>query len=164
MSKAVRKGEFTGRHMLMIMIAFFGTIITVNVTMAVMASRSWTGMVVENTYVASQEFNTRAAEARAQEALGWSSDLQVVDGVVTWRLLDADSAALHPEGGVIRFRHPAFDAADIESVLEPRADGRLVAQVEPADGVWIVEIEAETGLDHPYRDTHRITLRDGGLQ
>jgi len=25
-------------------------------------------------------------------------------------------------------------------------------------------LEAETGLDHPYRDTHRITLRDGAVQ
>lgn len=164
MNKAARKGEFTGRHMLIIMIAFFGTIITVNITMAVMASRSWTGMVVENTYVASQEFNTRTAEARAQEALGWTSNLEVADGTVTWRLQDAQNTALHPEGGVIRFHHPAFDAADLEARLEPQPDGALVAQVEAADGVWIVEIEAEAGLDHPYRDTHRINLREGTPQ
>lgn len=164
MTNAVRKGEFTGRHMLIIMIAFFGTIITVNITMAVMASRSWTGMVVENTYVASQEFNTRAAQARAQEALGWTSDLEMADGTVTWRLQDADGAALHPEGGVIRFRHPAFDAADLEAGLEPQPDGALVARVEAADGVWIVEIEADAGRDNPYRDTHRINLREGALQ
>lgn len=64
-----RKGEFTGRHMLAIMIAFFGVIIAVNVTMAVMAGRSWTGIVVEDTYIASQEFNSRVAEGRAQAAL-----------------------------------------------------------------------------------------------
>ncbi len=164
MSKAVRNGEFTGRHMLMIMIAFFGTVIIVNITMAVMASRSWTGMVVENTYVASQEFNARVAEARAQEALGWTSVLEVAGGIVTWRLQDAAGVTLYPEAGVIRFRHPAFDAADIEAVAEPQPDGVLMARIEAPDGVWIVEIEAETGLDHPYRDTHRITLRDGAVQ
>lgn len=53
--------EFTGRHMLAIMLAFFGVIIAVNGVMATFATRSWSGLVVENTYVASQQFNERAA-------------------------------------------------------------------------------------------------------
>ncbi|MER8701181.1 FixH family protein [Mesorhizobium sp. M1273] len=40
--------------------------------MAVLASRSWTGFVVKNSHVASQEFNRKAGEG-AQAALGWSS-------------------------------------------------------------------------------------------
>ncbi|MER9363202.1 FixH family protein [Mesorhizobium sp. M0500] len=39
--------------------------------MAVLASRSWTGFVVKNSHVASQEFNRKAGEG-AQAALGWS--------------------------------------------------------------------------------------------
>ena len=57
-------GEFTGRHMLGIMLAFFATVIAVNVTMAMFASKSWTGFVVRNSYVASQEFNERSEERR----------------------------------------------------------------------------------------------------
>ncbi|MGO4840209.1 FixH family protein, partial [Rhizobiaceae sp. 2RAB30] len=68
-------GTFTGRHMLAIMVAFFGTIIAVNVTMATLAGRSWTGFVVKNSYVASQEFNRKAEQGRAQAALGWESRL-----------------------------------------------------------------------------------------
>ncbi|MER8923553.1 MULTISPECIES: FixH family protein [unclassified Mesorhizobium] len=40
--------------------------------MAVLASRSWTGFVVKNSHVASQEFNRKAGEG-AQAALGWGS-------------------------------------------------------------------------------------------
>ena len=58
--------------MLSIMLAFFGVIIAVNVVMATLASTSWTGLVVENSYVASQEFNRKAEESRAQAALGWN--------------------------------------------------------------------------------------------
>ncbi|TIW70058.1 MAG: cytochrome oxidase, partial [Mesorhizobium sp.] len=43
--------EFTGRHMLFIILGFFGVVIGVNLTMATLASKSWTGLVVENTYV-----------------------------------------------------------------------------------------------------------------
>ncbi|TIS18850.1 MAG: cytochrome oxidase, partial [Mesorhizobium sp.] len=54
--------EFTGRHMLISILAFFAVVIGVNLTMATFAHRSWTGLVVENTYVASQQFNGRAWE------------------------------------------------------------------------------------------------------
>ena len=36
-----------GRHMLLIILGFFGVVIGVNVTMATLASKSWTGLVVE---------------------------------------------------------------------------------------------------------------------
>ena len=57
---------FSGRHMLLTMLAFFGVIIGVNLTMAWFARSSWTGLVVENSYVASQEFNAKM-EARIKE-------------------------------------------------------------------------------------------------
>ncbi|MER9895792.1 FixH family protein [Mesorhizobium sp. M0119] len=44
-------------------------IIIVDLKMAVLASRSWTGFVVNNSHVASQEFNLNAQEGRAQAAL-----------------------------------------------------------------------------------------------
>ena len=56
--KIDKQGEFTGRHMAIIMVAFFGVIIAVNLTMATLASRSWTGLVVKNSYVESQKFNS----------------------------------------------------------------------------------------------------------
>ncbi len=51
--------EFTGRHMWLLAVSFFGVIISVNIVMAVSAARTWTGLVVENSYVASQEFQGR---------------------------------------------------------------------------------------------------------
>ncbi|MER8649226.1 FixH family protein [Mesorhizobium sp. M1121] len=50
-------------------------IIIVDRTMAVLASRSWTGFVVNNSHVAGQEFNRKAGEG-AQAALGWSGPSQ----------------------------------------------------------------------------------------
>ena len=63
-SKPVR--EFTGRHMLLIMLAFFGVIISVNIVIAVIANKSWTGLIVKNSYVASQEFNAKISDANKQ--------------------------------------------------------------------------------------------------
>ncbi len=160
---ARRKGEFTGWHMLAIMVVFFGIVIAVNLTMAVMARRSWTGTVVENTYVASQQFNARAAEGRAQAALGWRSDLTIAGGVVTYRLTDADGApAAAADEARAYFRHPAYDSADRQAVLPRQPDGSFSAAVDLPDGQWIVEIDIEVpDLDHPYREAQRLTLRDG---
>ena len=55
---------FTGWHMLTIMLLFFGTIISVNVTMAWNAVTSWSGLVVQNTYVASQSLTARRKRPR----------------------------------------------------------------------------------------------------
>ena len=103
-----RTAEFTGRHMLAIMLVFFGLIIGVNVTMAVFASTSWTGLVVKNAYVASQEFNAKAAEARAQAALGLTAMLTIADGTIAYRLIDASVALCRspapPPASIVQYR------------------------------------------------------------
>ena len=68
---------FTGWHMLAIMIMFFGTIITVNLIMAWNASHSWSGLVVQNTYVASQQFNGKVALAKELAASGIEGNLTI---------------------------------------------------------------------------------------
>lgn len=68
---------FTGRHMTLVMIGFFGVVIAVNVTMATLASGSFGGTVVDNSYVASQRFNGWLAAARAQRRLGWRAAIAV---------------------------------------------------------------------------------------
>lgn len=165
MTRTARKGEFTGWHMLAIMVAFFGVVIAVNVLNAVLAYRSWTGAVVESTYTASQEFNAHAAEARAQAALGWTSDLAIADGVVTYRLSDAQGNPVESLAAKVYFRHPAYDAADLQAVLARQADGSFSAAVELPDGQWIIEIDTDApGLDHPYREARRVTVKGGAIR
>ena len=67
--------EFTGKHMAAIIVSGFGVIIAVNLLMATLAVRGFGGVVVENSYVASQNFNDWLDAAEAQEALGWSVDI-----------------------------------------------------------------------------------------
>ncbi len=164
MSSGSNGGQFTGRHMLFIMLAFFAVIISVNLTMALMASKSWTGLIVQNSYVASQEFNERAEEGRAQAALGWTGELAVDDGAITYRLLDASGAAVRLDGVVITMHRPVTADEDTTLHLVSSARGAWRAEHGPGDGTWVVKIEAEAGLAHPYRDVRRIAIRDGTLQ
>ena len=66
--------RFTGWHMTAILLGFFGVIVAVNFTMATLATRTFGGVVVENSYVASQEYNDWLKAARAQAKLGWKAE------------------------------------------------------------------------------------------
>ncbi|PDQ23064.1 cytochrome oxidase [Mesorhizobium sanjuanii] len=156
--------EFTGRHMLIIILAFFGVIIAVNLTMATLASTSWTGLVVENTYVASQQFNRKAEEGRAQAALGWTGKLTIAWGDVRYSLSDAAGKPVPLHGVKVLFRHPAYEAADKSVTLALASGQEFAAKHTPRDGVWIVEVDADAGLTEPYRDVRRIMISHGALQ
>ena len=69
MSMASTQKEIKGGHVLAMLLAFFGVIIAVNMVMAYFANSTWSGLVVENGYVASQNFDENLAKAKAQEAL-----------------------------------------------------------------------------------------------
>ncbi len=73
------KSEFTGRHMAMIIVSGFAIIIAVNLFMATLAVRGFGGVVVQNSYVASQKFNGWLEAAERQEELGWTVDISRSD-------------------------------------------------------------------------------------
>ena len=76
---AVRR--FTGWHMTAILFAFFGVVIAVNIYMAGLATSTFSGEVVGNSYVASQHFNRWLDEAAKEKALGWQATVtRQVDG------------------------------------------------------------------------------------
>jgi nitrogen fixation protein FixH len=158
-----RQAAFTGRHMLLTMLAFFGVIIAVNVTMAWFARSSWTGFVVENSYVASQQFNTKMAETRAQQALGWTSHFSIADGIVRYTISDAKGAKVALESVSITFRRPVDDREDQTIVLAKDAGGYAAAH-DVADGMWLVETDADANLPNLYRETRRIHVVRGTLQ
>ena len=159
--RTVRSGEFTGRHMLAAMLAFFGVIIAVNITMAVFAQTSWTGFVVRNSYVASQEFNGKVAAARAQAALGWTETLIVADGRVTFTLADRLGAAVDVRSAIVTFHRPSKEAEDVVVQLTPYAAGGFSADFVPREGAWVLETVADVGGERPWRETTRMVVENG---
>ena len=155
--------EFTGKHMLLTIVGFFAIVIGVNVTMATLASTSWTGLVVENTYVASQQFNQKAKEGRAQAALGWTAKLTIASGEVGYSLTDATGKPVTLRAVKVLFRHPAYEAEDKVVILAAGPAQEFSARHTPKDGVWIVEIDADAGLAEPYRDVRRIMISKGTM-
>ncbi|MCB1446634.1 MAG: FixH family protein [Rhizobiaceae bacterium] len=141
MSVARESRGFTGWHMLFAMVAFFGTVITVNLIMAYLANSSWSGMLSKNTYVASQEFNKNAARAREWAREGFKGVVTIGDGMVRYRLdgpADVVAAIDHVEA---LFHRPVGDKQDF-SVKLLRDGDMFVARTSPAKGPWVVDFAA----------------------
>ncbi len=165
--KSKTTNGFTGWHMLGIMFAFFGVIIAVNMTMAYKAVSSWSGLVVKNTYVASQEFNDKAETGKEQAALGWQSQPALEEGVFSWRLNDRDGKAVVMTGGTVEFKRPVGDAHDTKVDLTVAEDGLLSAPLALDEGAWIMEVNAvardDYNLEDPYRHIIRVLVKDGRI-
>lgn len=161
--KSKTAGTFTGWHMLAIMLAFFGVIIVVNLIMAYNAVSTWSGFVVKNTYVASQEFNEKAETGKQQAALNWQSKPTLEEGVFVWRVNDRDGKPVTVTGGTVEFKRPVGDAHDTKVTLTASDQGILTAPLELDEGAWIMEVNADAGLDDPYRHIIRVLIKDGRM-
>lgn len=157
---ATTTGGFTGRHMLIVILAFFAVVVAVNITMAMIAGSSWTGFVVRNSYVASQEFNGRVAAARAQANLGWSASLAIEGGEASLRLMDGEGHAVPVRSATLALRSPASDRKDRVVALTRAADG-FHARLDVDDGQWVVEIAAAMPDGGTWKDTRRIVMERG---
>lgn len=153
--------EFTGWHMLAIMVAFFGVIIIVNIIMATSAIRSWSGLVVQNSYVASQEFNEKSITGKAHAALNWREHLTYENGVVSYRLTDMNGETVKVTGATAVFRRPVNEKEDQTLNMLPSNNNILTAEADLKDGNWVVEVNTYAGLEEPYRQIHRINIKDG---
>lgn len=132
------KRPFTGRHMAMIMIAFFGVVVVVNFYMASVAGSTFGGVVVENSYVASQKFNRWLEEAEAEKALGWTAETtRRPDGRVTVVLAGVPAGRNAVQGTA---RHPLGRMAD-QPLTFSSLDGReYVSDAPLPQGRWRVRI------------------------
>ena len=138
--------RFTGWHMTGILVAFFCVVIAVNIVMATMAVRSFGGTVVDNSYVASQEFNQWLARARAQEKLGWKDDVDT-DGQRHALLSLADAGGTPIDGALVRAvaQHPLGQAADIDLSFDEVAPGRYRSLGALPAGRWQIAITVRHG-------------------
>jgi nitrogen fixation protein FixH len=149
---------FTGWHMLAIMLAFFGTIITVNFTMAYLATSSWSGLVVKNTYVASQQFNGKTAAIREMLATGIAGDLSVDARGMRYRLTLPGNTPVIADAVTAHFKRPVGTTQDFELQMTPAGDGLYLAETAILPGSWIVEMQATKDGKMIMHEAKRITV------
>jgi nitrogen fixation protein FixH len=132
--------NFTGRHMTVVMLAFFGVIVAVNALMATYAVQTFGGKVVDNSYVAGQRFNGWLREARAQQALGWQHRLErLADGRLAATLRVGDEPLVSARVEALA-SHPVGRAEDVALHFSAKDGGRYVSDRPLPSGRWYVRL------------------------
>ncbi|MEM9716270.1 MAG: FixH family protein [Pseudomonadota bacterium] len=129
--------EINGRHVLAGFGLAFGTIIAVNMTLAVSAVRTFPGLEVKNSYVASQKFDAARA---AQLELGWDVSAWVEDGHLYLNILQ-DGVPVAPEILSATFGRATNVTQDQIPEFE-QVNGAFVATVVVGDGNWNLRLKA----------------------
>ena len=147
----------TGFKVLAIAVGAFAVILAANLTLAFNAVSSFPGLEVDNSYVASQNFNEELAQ---QQGLGWEVSAQVEGGLLVMSFTDQDGRPV--------------DVATLDATLgrathvrdDHRPDfayhrGTFTAPVDLAPGNWNIRLEATAPDGTPFRQRVVLRVREG---
>jgi len=130
--------RMTGAKVLAITLVGFGTVIAVNLTLAWSAVSTFPGLEVQNSYVASQNFNEELA---AQQALGWTveADLDGSELVMSITGRDGYPAAVATLDAVLGAATHVREDQRPDFVY---LNGAFRAPVDIAPGNWNIRLRA----------------------
>lgn len=156
-----QEARFTGWHMWMLAIAFFGVIIGVNIWLAVVSATSWTGMVVEDSYIAGTQFETLRKAHEAQQAAGWQPDFSYDQGQARLTIVDAAGRPIDLGEVSVLISRPVGGHEDQALTLPRAADGSYSAAVTLPTGAWDAAVSAPATPLGPFELNRRIFVGAG---
>jgi nitrogen fixation protein FixH len=164
MSTPPSQRQLTGRMVFLMLLAFFGVVIGVNVTMMNFAISTLPGTEVDSPYAASLAYEKEIAAARDQDARHWKVDAHVAraaDGAALLQLTAHDKDG-RPVTGLKfagRFERPTDKRADRAIELSEVGigvyRGRLGAV---AAGQWDLVLEGDKAGQRMFLSKNRVVL------
>ncbi|MEO1136165.1 MAG: FixH family protein [Pseudomonadota bacterium] len=142
------QGKLTGKHVLLMVIAFFGVIIIANFFFISAAVNSFPGVTDDQAYQRGLEYNQQIAAREEQAALGWRAAVNEVtrkgeNGIIVMRITNAAGQALSDlsiEGSLER---PTNRKGDQPVVFNYAGGGLYKAEIVAfAPGAWVLTAQA----------------------
>ena len=127
---------FTGWHMLAIMLSFFGIVIAVNVTLAVMAARTNTGLVVEDSYKAGLTYDRDMAKAKFDAAMDIYPKFYFDGKILQVTLSNSNGAPVDVKVLNLTLGHPVSATTDEVMKFTVKSKGVFTAPAFLSQGVW----------------------------
>ena len=159
----VREGQLLGRHVLAMLVCFFGIIFVANGFFLFAALSTHSGEVASEPYRKGLAYNARIAAGERQAGREWRDTLTVATtGTVSLMLLDRAGA---PVPGLIvtaTIGRPSTIRHDRSAPLIEQAAGSYVAGLGALeDGNWLITIEARSPSsgETTFRSRKRLWLR-----
>jgi nitrogen fixation protein FixH len=154
-----RAFTFTGWHFLATITAFFVIVIGVDVSMIVMAYRSFPGQSMADPYEAGIEYNRILAERGREAALGWrAAAAGTAQGVVVEvrNRVGAPLNALTVTGTLTR---PATESGAEHLRFRQVAPGIYKAPRASQPGAWDLDVVATDHAGHRFTAQRRLAWR-----
>ena len=153
-----------GRHVLLMLLAFFGVVFAVNGIFLASALRSYTGVVSNEPYVKGLHYNDRIDAGERQARLGWQETLAVArSGEIALSFRDDGGRpvrGLSLEGSIGR---PVTSRLDRPITFTESEPGLYLAHAGVLDdGTWAVEVAATSrdyGADPVFRMKRRVWVK-----
>lgn len=131
--------KLTGWHVLAIFVTAFAVIIGVNLALAYNAIKTFPGVEVKNSYIASQTFDKRRA---SQQALGWSVSAEHKGGLLILSIKDPQGRPVQAGKLKVTLGRPTHVKDDREPKFN--FDGvAYVARESLAPGNWNIRMQAK---------------------
>ncbi len=156
--------QLTGLHVLLMLLAFFGIVIGVNVTMMRLAINTLPGTEVDSPYAEGLVYEKEIAAAHDQEARNWQVDAHIGrdgNGDATLQVVARDHNG-KPMSGLKfsgRFERPTDKRADQAVELSEVGIGiyRGIAAAVPA-GQWDLVLEGDARGKRMFLSKNRVVL------
>jgi nitrogen fixation protein FixH len=156
--------QLTGRMVLFILLAFFGVVIGVNVTMMRLAVATLPGTEVDSAYTASLGYEKEIVAARDQNARHWEVDAHVeraADGAAIVQIAPRDKDG-RPVTGLKfagRFERPTDKRADLVVALSEVGIGIYRGRIATiAPGQWDLVLEGDAAGARMFLSKNRVLL------
>lgn len=136
---------FTGRHVLLVFVAFFGLVFLANGIFLYYAISTFGGGDTSDPYRKGLHYNDTLAEAARQDSLGWREQVAYLadSGRLTLKLNDREGlpvSGLHIGALIGR---PATDRDDFTAKFKEVAGGIYEAEVALGPGQWILQLQSD---------------------
>lgn len=148
--------RLTGRHVLLLVLGFFGLVIGANFAMVLLALDTFSGTVSDHAYQEGLAYNQRLAEAAEQQSRGWQGELVLTADGLALTLHTHDGQPVAGLALEVALSRPATTAYDRRLPLVEAAPGDYVAQAELAAGVWLAVVEGSDAAGRPFRTEARL--------
>jgi nitrogen fixation protein FixH len=160
---AAGERELTGRHVLIMLIAFFGLVTLVNIAMIGAAISTFGGVDIPSSYEAGLQFKSEEARAAAQDARHWTVTAHVSpsgeEQVLTVDVRDAVGSAV---GGIAvnaRLVHAIDQRRDVPIALSETGPGAFRGFAAAPAGLWRLDLAVERDGEQLFRSENRVVIR-----
>lgn len=154
-----------GKHVLLAMLAMFGTVIAVNAVFVYLAIGTFAGVTTANPFQEGLAYNEVLAARDAQRDLGWQGEVALTrldagSDRITLRFSDAGGQPLTSLGVSGTLRRPTHAGMDQALTWSEAGPGRYEAIVAlPARGNWDLVIAADDGRNQPFAMKARLWFK-----